>query len=284
MIWCSRTSLARRWWRPAPYSRSVVALRLTICGAQRIAGLGAVAHHCPHDHETPNLLAVLTVAASLGATVGAVSTASAHVSADATLQPAQGGYGQVRLLVPTESDTSPTTAVAVTFPDGVELTSARTLPVPGWTATIDKAAAGSGERVTRITWRADDPQKGLGADEFGAFTFSGGPWPTGKDSVSVPVEQTYGDGTVVKWDEIAVDDQTEPESPAPVVTLSATDDHPGGAHGESSAAAEGSHDGAESGSGDGDAVWQTLSIVGVLVALAALASSIVVWRRTGTRS
>lgn len=180
------------------------------------------------------LLAVLTVAASLGATVGAVSTASAHVSADATLQPAQGGYGQVRLLVPTESDTSPTTAVAVTFPDGVELTSARTLPVPGWTATIDKAAAGSGERVTRITWRADDPQKGLGADEFGAFT--------------------------------------------------ATDDHHGGAHGESSAAAEGSHDGAESGSGDGDAVWQTLSIVGVLVALAALASSIVVWRRTGTRS
>lgn len=60
---------------------------------------------------------------------------------------------------------------------------------------------------------------GLGATEFGVFTFSGGKWPAGVDSVSLPTEQRYSDGTVVRWDEEALDAASEPEHPAPSVTL-----------------------------------------------------------------
>ena len=49
---------------------------------------------------------------------------------------------------------------------------------------------------------------GLGATEFGVFTF-GGKWPTGVDSVSLPTEQRYSDGTAVRWDEEALDAASE---------------------------------------------------------------------------
>ncbi len=39
------------------------------------------------------------------------------------------------------------------------------------------------------------------------------------DSVSFPATQTYADGTVVKWDQPALPDGSEPEHPVPTLTL-----------------------------------------------------------------
>jgi hypothetical protein len=43
--------------------------------------------------------------------------------------------------------------------------------------------------------------------------------PEGVDSLTFPAVQTYSDGQVVKWEEIAKDGAAEPEHPAPTLKL-----------------------------------------------------------------
>lgn len=217
-------------------------------------------------------------------TVSAVLTAApaaAHVRADEGHQPPKGGYGIVSLIVPTESQQASTVALTVTLPDDVDLTSARTLPIPGWTASVETEGAGDSARVVRITWRAVDKAGGVKPSEFGEFTFSAGPWPENVDSVSLPSDQTYSDGSVVSWNEIAIDKDTEPEHPAPAVALSAPD-HTHGHDGH----------GAQGGPAPVDTTlvaaapavgeswwWRATSLVSLLVALGTAAALAVVLRR-----
>jgi uncharacterized protein YcnI len=230
----------------------------------------------------PHIFRLLAVAAALS--TGLLITAgpaSAHVEVDNGSQPAKGGYGIVQLIVPTESDTASTVGVSLTLPKGVDLPEARTLPVPGWTATIETEAAGNGQRVSRITWKAADKAGGIKPGEFGEFAFSAGPWPENVDTVSLATEQTYSDGTVVAWKEIAVDKDSEPEHPAPTVTLAAA----GAGHDHAGAAAETSQAAAEV-SRDGDSwFWRITTLVSLVVALGTAAALAVVLRRTrGTGS
>ncbi|MDG4667617.1 YcnI family protein [Mycobacterium sp. 236(2023)] len=164
----------------------------------------------------------LSAAAALtfGAVIAA-APASAHVRVDEGQAPPQGGYGIVRLIVPTESADASTVGLTVNLPQGVDLATARTLPIAGWIATVETEPAGNSQRVKAITWRAVDDATGIKPAEFGEFTFSAGPWPENSGSVALLTDQKYSDGTVVSWNEIAVDANTEPEHPAPVVTLGA---------------------------------------------------------------
>ncbi|WP_299559448.1 YcnI family protein [uncultured Mycolicibacterium sp.] len=170
-------------------------------------------------HRTFRAAIAVAAVTAVGTALAAVP-AAAHVRVDEHAPPPRGGYGIVRLIAPTESATASTVGLTVTIPSGVDLLSARTLPVPGWTAAVETEPVGTGQRVRRITWRATGP--GIGPAEFGEFTFSAGPWPQ-TDAVALPVEQIYSDGTVVAWNEVAVDTDSEPEYPAPVLALGAAD-------------------------------------------------------------
>ncbi|MFZ2240260.1 MAG: DUF1775 domain-containing protein [Gordonia amarae] len=240
-----------------------------------------MSHNKSHN-ENPGrygLRAAIVALGALGLTAFAAGTATAHVSADQTVQPVQGGYGQIRLIVPTESDTARTTAVTVTIPGSVNLASARTLPIPGWTATVITAPDGQAERVSRIEWKADNPANGLGAQEFGVFTFSAGKWPTGVDSVSLPTEQRYGDGSVVRWNEEALDEASEPEHPAPTVLLGQPEGHDG-AHGQGAHGPGADRDtGAAAESDSSDPVARILGVVALIVALGAAAVGGALWQR-----
>jgi uncharacterized protein YcnI len=237
---------------------------------------------------------VAAVIATAGvALLGVATPAAAHVRVDGGAHPEQGGYGVVRLLVPSESDTASTVGLTVTIPDGVDLKSARTLPIPGWTATVDRATANGSTRVTRVTWRAVDPANGVKPTEFGEFTFSAGPWP--KDVLSVPLsaDQSYSDGATVSWNEVAVDEDSEPEHPAPVVVLADAEDSHANADAHGGAATQASsgsgshhsHDGAEAtgtaaeSSDSQDVWWQAISVVALVIALGAVAGLVVVLRR-----
>lgn len=145
--------------------------------------------------------------------------ASAHVTVAAP-GAAQGGYTVLTFRVPTESDTAGTTALTVTLPG---LKSARTEPMPGWTATVTKDAASG--LATSVTWTAD-PGVTVGPGQFQQFLLSAGPLPE-QDTVSFPAVQTYSDGQAVAWDQEATGDE-EPEKPAPSLTLAA---HSGDGHG-----------------------------------------------------
>jgi uncharacterized protein YcnI len=182
-------------------------------------------------------LRLATVAALVtgGAVLGA-GPAFAHVTA----QPGdavQGSYSVVSLRVPNESDTAGTVKLQVTLPADHPITSVRTTPVAGWTASLTKAPLNPpvtvgertvGEAVRTVTWTAN-PGTRIGPGEFLDFPLSLGPLPTGVEEIALPAVQTYDDGEVVAWDQPANPDGSEPERPAPTVTLLATDETDAGA-------------------------------------------------------
>ncbi|MBY6677440.1 MULTISPECIES: YcnI family copper-binding membrane protein [unclassified Rhodococcus (in: high G+C Gram-positive bacteria)] len=153
---------------------------------------------------------VLTAAALLAS----AGLASAHVVVSAP-DAAQGGYGVLTFRVPTESEAASTTSVTVQLPG---LTSARTQPMPGWTAVVERSAD---ELATSVTWTADPGNPGVGPGQFEQFQLSAGPLPE-EESVSFPARQTYSDGEVVNWDQPTPEDGTEPELPAPTLELAAS--------------------------------------------------------------
>lgn len=169
--------------------------------------------------------ASVTAAAAAAVTIAACGSAAAHVTVDAP-GAAQGGYSVATFRVPTESDTASTTALTVTVP-GVR--SVRTEPLPGWTAKVDKNQAGE---VTAVTWTADPGNPGVGPGQFQRFVVSIGPLPK-EHEVSFPAAQTYSDGRVVRWDQPAEPDGSEPERPAPSLHLAeaSADGHAHGDHG-----------------------------------------------------
>jgi uncharacterized protein YcnI len=209
----------------------------------------------------------VVVAAFLGAFAALIAVpAYAHVEVDTGSAPGKGGDGVVRLTVPTESDTASTVGLVVTIPVDVTLASARVLPVAGWSARVETA----GERVTRIVWRAQDAKRGgIGPSQFGIFTFSAGPWPADRDTVPLPTTQEYSDGSKVGWDEVAVDAVSEPEHPAPIVTLGAAS---GGHH--NAAQPEGVANVTAENGGTEVAQWVLIGLAILLAASAAARASI----------
>jgi uncharacterized protein YcnI len=159
--------------------------------------------------------------------------ALAHVTAQLGTTE-QGGYSVVTLRVPTESDTAGTVALQVSLPVDHPITSVRTTPRAGWTATLTRVpldppvqphhgGAPITEAVATVTWTAD-PGVRIGPGEFADFPLSLGPLPTDLDTLVLPAVQTYDDGEVVAWDQPPTADGSEPERPAPTVTLVAPSD------------------------------------------------------------
>ncbi|QHG81356.1 YcnI family copper-binding membrane protein [Rhodococcus rhodochrous] len=182
--------------------------------------------------------ALVGATATAALMVAGAGIASAHVTVVAP-GAEQGGYTVLTFRVPTESETAGTTALTVELPG---LRSARTEPLPGWTATVEKDP--ESQLATSVTWTAE-PDVQVGPGQFQQFVLSVGPLPQ-EDEVAFPAIQTYSDGEVVAWDEITTGDE-EPERPAPSLTLatSSGDGHGGSgdAHvtdtGQTAAASEG---------------------------------------------
>ncbi len=157
--------------------------------------------------------------------LGPVAPASAHVrvSPDTT---AAGGYALLTFRVPTESATASTTSVTVTLPTDHPFTSVSLEPVPGWSATVSEATLPQpvtvdGTVLTRapssVTWTAR-AGSGIAPGQFQQFLMSVGQLPAAGTTVVLPAEQTYSDGSIVRWDQPTVAGAEEPEYPAPALT------------------------------------------------------------------
>jgi periplasmic copper chaperone A len=174
--------------------------------------------------------AVMVMAA--GAAIGFAAPALAHVEVSGT-DASQGGYGVATFRVPSESDTASTTELRVTLPDDTPILSASVQPKPGWTATVTKKNLATpqkdddGNTVTQyvsvVDWKATNPQAAIPPNQFDQFNLSVGPLPKAA-SVSFPAEQFYSDGSTVNWNEKAAEGQPEPEHPAPVLKLTASEE------------------------------------------------------------
>ncbi|MBB5913722.1 uncharacterized protein YcnI [Nocardia transvalensis] len=201
--------------------------------------------------------ALVAAGAAAGLALLATGTAAAHVTADAP-GAAQGGYAVVTFKVPTESATAATTKLKVTLP---ELVSARTEPMPGWTSSIDK---NDKNLAVAVTWTAEPGNPGVAPGQFQRFVLSTGPLPK-QDTVSFPAAQTYSDGKIVDWNQPMGPDGSEPEHPAPELTLAAAGS--GDDHASSAAASESESDDTARWLGG---IGLALGAIGALLGLGAL--------------
>ncbi|HEX3931360.1 MAG TPA: YcnI family protein [Nocardioides sp.] len=202
----------------------------------------------------------------------AAGPASAHVTVDAP-GATRGGYAVLTFRVPDETDNADTTKVQVFFPPSQPLASVSVRPTPGWsfrvhTTKLDKPISSDDGQVTQavseVTWTADSRRTSVKPGEFEEFAISVGPLPQAPTMVFKAL-QTYSDGTVVRWIDLTPPGGPEPEHPAPTLTLAAA------TTGSSSPASVEGH--TSGGSGRATAAL-VLSVVALLVALAAGAAAL----------
>ena len=217
--------------------------------------------------------AIVTTAAVLAL----AGPASAHVTVNAT-GATHGGYTKVTFRVPNEKDTANTTAVEVNLPTDTPIASVSLKPLPGWTATTEKAKLATpittGDRqqteaVRKIVWKADTANA-IKAGQFQEFDVSLGPLPK-TDQVVFKALQTYSDGDIVRWIDVPIAGQDEPEHPAPTLKLAAANAGDAATTTTTTAASKDSNS-------DGDGTnW--LGIVGIVLGIAGLVAGLLAYRR-----
>ncbi len=168
--------------------------------------------------------AVVAAAAGL-LTLAFAGPASAHVTVNPSTATA-GGYAKVSFRVPNESDSASTTKLEVNLPAGQPIASVSVKPIPGWTAVAVKSKLATPikshdteitEAVSKITWTAAKGSE-IKPGEFQEFDVSMGALPESGQLIFKAL-QTYSDGNVVRWIDEPTTDGTEPDSPAPVLTI-----------------------------------------------------------------
>lgn len=235
--------------------------------------------------------AVSAVAATF--VLAVASPAAAHVTVNPSTA-TQGGYTKVSFRVPNESDSASTTKVEINLPMESPIGSVSLKPVPGWTAATQKSklttpvevhGAPLTEAVSKITWTAAKGSE-IKPGTFQEFDVSLGPLPETNQMIFKAL-QTYSDGNVVRWIDEPSSDGTEPESPAPVLKLTAAGAETGtdaaAAAGPSAtaeaAAAEADDDDADG--GNGGTAW---GIAGLVAGLAGLVLGLLAYRKAATRA
>ena len=170
-----------------------------------------------------NRLRVLALgsAAAAVALLAAAGPSSAHVTVHST-DAVQGGYSVLTFRVPTESATASTVKLQVQFPTATPIASVLVQPHPGWSFETDS----TGSAVSQIVWTADSAATAIKPGEFDQFDVSAGPLPK-VNVLTFSAIQTYSDGSVVKWDEVAAPGSTVvPDHPKPSITLAAASTSP----------------------------------------------------------
>ncbi|MFI6121578.1 YcnI family protein [Streptomyces sp. NPDC051064] len=219
-------------------------------------------------------------------------TASAHVSVQPQGEAAKGGYATVNFKVPNERDNASTVKLEVNFPTDHPLASVSPQPVPGWKIDVTKSKLAKplevhgkkiNEAVSKVTWTADD--SGIEPGFFQQFPLSVGQLPEDADQLVFKALQTYSNKEVVRWIEEPVEGGEEPESPAPVLALTApaADAHGATAaddkSGETEKAKEMTASSDDASSSGTDSTARVLGIVGIVVGVAGVAFGVLAGRR-----
>lgn len=219
--------------------------------------------------------AALTLA--LAALTASALPASAHVrvTPDAT---ASGGYAALTFRVPNESDTASTTKLAVTLPQDRPLATVSVRPVPGWTAKVTTAKLPEpvttndlklSEAPRTVTWTADSTAAGIAPGEYQEFAISAGPLPA-PGTLTLPAKQTYSDGEVSDWSDVAEAAGEEPEHPAPSFEVTAAEE--GGHHATADEGSETATPATQAATADSsDTLARVLGGLALVVALAGAA-------------
>jgi uncharacterized protein len=139
-----------------------------------------------------------------------------------------GGFATLGLQVPNERDDASTTKIEVQLPTDSPLASVSVEPHAGWSHKEDVTKLTTPVRtddgeitdaVSRITWTADNPAAAIKPGEFAQFRISVGPLPDKAGTLAFKTLQTYSNGEVVRWIDVAPSGGPEPEHPAPTLSV-----------------------------------------------------------------
>jgi uncharacterized protein YcnI len=222
-------------------------------------------------------------AGALGALLVA-GPAAAHVTVNPSAAPA-GGYVEVSFRVPSESDTASTTKVQVFFPTDHPIASVSLKPIPGWTGTAQTSKLAKPIKsddgdvtsaVSTVTWQGGS----LAPGQFQDFDVSLGPLPTDTKELTFKALQTYSDGSVVRWIDVAAPGAPEPDHPAPVLHLTSASAGTAGTSDTAGVTASATPAAAPASSGGGtDTTARVLGGVGLAVGAIGLVAAFVAFRR-----
>lgn len=210
--------------------------------------------------------------AVLALAIPAMASAHVSVSPDALVA---GDHGVLTFSFAHGCETSPTTALTITMPEG--LASVAPTMDSDWTIDIERGEDGL---VSAVTYTAVTP---VPNELRGAVSMSVGLDEDTPDTLAFPVVQTCVDGST-EWTEIAEEgeDPHSLDAPAPVVEVAAA----AAGHGEHADASEDAHsedDGSGAADASADAASDPLAVAlgagGLIAGVAALVVAILAYRR-----
>jgi uncharacterized protein YcnI len=173
--------------------------------------------------------------------LGIASPASAHVTVHPPTMPAGSKDVELTFRVPNERQNADTVMVQVFFPTNLPLLTVDVLPVPGWSATVHTQTLVTpvktddglvSQIVTDVEWRSTSG--GIAPGQYEDFSVAAGSVPDKPAQLVFKALQTYSTGEIVRWIEVPMAGQPEPDSPAPVVTLTPPASSPNAARGATS--------------------------------------------------
>lgn len=238
------------------------------------------------------VLAVTATAAALVAV--AALPASAHVTVSPTSLP-KGATAELTFKVPNEEANATTTQIQLQIPTDHPIAQVLPRAIPGWKVSVKTTTLATPLKtddgtfttaVNEIDWTGGSIPVG----QYEDFQVSVDPLPTDTGQLVFKAVQTYSNGDIVRWIDLAQPGQPGPDHPAPVLTLTAATDDAGSGSGTgstpaansaTSTAAPAAQSSTSSGGGSGTAgIW--LGALGLAAGLAALALTLLARRRSGS--
>jgi periplasmic copper chaperone A len=207
--------------------------------------------------------AVVGIAAAAAVLLLAVP-ALAHITITPDSVPA-GTAAVLTFHVPNEEAHANTTQLDMQIPTTHPIAQLLVKPVPGWKISVQTVALAKPvvtddgqftQAVSEVIWSGGQIVPG----QFQDFTVSADPLPQGVSQVAFKAIQTYSNGDVVRWIDLAQPGQPEPNHPAPVLALTTGAATASGASKTTTATAAGSVT---------DGTARALAIAGLLVGLLA---------------
>lgn len=230
--------------------------------------------------------AALVLAATIAGIVLSAVPALAHI----TVTPGSAPPGSAAVLtfhIPSEEASAYTTRVDMQIPTGHPIAQLLVKPVAGWTIAVRAITLARPlvtddgqftQAVSEVTWSGGRIAPG----QFQDFSLSADPLPQGGGELAFKTIQTYSNGDVVRWIDVAAPGQPEPDHPAPLLTLT-TAAESGGPGAGGTAGPGGSAGTAASSAGAAPSVSddtaRAIAAGGVLAGLLGLALAGLCWRR-----
>jgi len=163
------------------------------------------------------------VAALTLAGLAVASTASAHVTVSPDSLP-QGATAELTFKVPNEESGANTVKLQLRIPTDHPIAQVLAKPVPGWTITVHttklaKPLTTDDGTFTTAVDEVDWTGGSIPPGQYQDFQLSVDPLPSDTTQLVFKAVQTYSDGDVVRWIDLSSTSDSDPEHPAPVLTL-----------------------------------------------------------------